>query len=202
MSTPTFLDLLRSEVARMQSLYPEREGELARAHALILHGLVLPSAADPAIGQVLSSDAQTVYHVNGTCDCPAGEHGKGCKHVQAWKLYQYIAGKVAQAATSAPRESTAVESPRLPEAPVSITLKASVYGFETLVTLRGTDFASVQAQVEHAAQWLKAQAPTPSQGQEGWCRLHSVQMKWNAGKNGGKGWYSHRTDQSWCKGKS
>ena len=44
MSTPTFIDILRSEVAKFQTLHPEREGELARAHALILHGQVLPSS--------------------------------------------------------------------------------------------------------------------------------------------------------------
>jgi hypothetical protein len=77
MAASTFLDILRSEVARMQALYPDREGELARAHVLILHGLVVPSPDDPATGQVLSSDAQTVYHVNGTCSCPGGAARQG-----------------------------------------------------------------------------------------------------------------------------
>jgi hypothetical protein len=36
MSTSSFLQTLKAEVARMQSLAPEREGEFARAHALIL----------------------------------------------------------------------------------------------------------------------------------------------------------------------
>ena len=94
MSTPTFLDILRSEVARMQAAHPERLGELARAQALILHGQVLPSADDPDTGQVLSSDGQTTYSVNGTCDCQAGQHGKACKHLQSWRLYQYIARQV------------------------------------------------------------------------------------------------------------
>ena len=40
----------------------------------------------------------------------------------------------------------------LPEAPVSITLKASLHGHDVLVTLRGTDFASVKRQVEDASQ--------------------------------------------------
>ena len=37
------------------------------------------------------------------------------------------------------------------EAPVSMTLKATLHGHEVLVTLRGHDFASVQVQVEQAA---------------------------------------------------
>ena len=36
----------------------------------------------------------------------------------------------------------------LPEAPVSITLKATLHGHEVMVTLRGVDFASVKAQDE------------------------------------------------------
>jgi hypothetical protein len=54
MSTPAFLDTLRSEVARMQVTHPEREAELARAHALLMLGMVTPSPEDPAMGQVLS----------------------------------------------------------------------------------------------------------------------------------------------------
>ena len=46
----------------------------------------------------------------------------------------------------------------LPEAPVSICLKGKLNGQEVLVTLLGTDFASVRAQVEQASAWLKAQA--------------------------------------------
>ena len=69
MSTSSFLDTLRCEVGRMQKAHPEREGELARVHALILHGMVTPSVDDPATGQVLSSDMTKTYHVNGSCDC-------------------------------------------------------------------------------------------------------------------------------------
>ena len=94
MASPAFLDVLRSEVAKLQAAHPERLGELARAHALIVNGLVVPSATDPDTGLVLSSDLTKSYTVNGACDCQAGQHGKGCKHVQAWKLYQYVVRKV------------------------------------------------------------------------------------------------------------
>jgi hypothetical protein len=99
----TFLQMLSYEVGRMQAAHPEREAELARAHALILHGMVVPSPDDPATGQVLSSDQQTTYHVNGSCTCPAGQHGKDCKHQHAWKLYQYIQGKFA---SQTPQDAT------------------------------------------------------------------------------------------------
>jgi hypothetical protein len=114
MAAPTFLQVLTAEVARMQAAHPEREGELARAHALILHGMVLPSADDPATGSVLSSDNARRYSVNGSCTCQAGQHGKGCKHLQAWKLYQYIARKVeAQEPQEAPSASQASGERRL-----------------------------------------------------------------------------------------
>jgi hypothetical protein len=86
----------------------------------------------------------------------------------------------------------------LPEAPVSITLKATLHGHEVMVTLRGTDFASVKAQVERASEWLKVQ--TPAQQGEGWCGKHGVAMKLNHGKNGST-WWSHHTAEGWCKGK-
>jgi len=37
---------------------------------------------------------------------------------------------------------------------------------------------------------------------EGWCAVHGVQMRWNEGQAGRKGWYSHRLgDGTWCKGR-
>ena len=88
---------------------------------------------------------------------------------------------------------------------MSITLKATLHGHEVMVTLRGTDFASVKAQVEQASEWLKVQAPAQPPAQtteqpEGWCAKHSVQMTQNH-KNG-RSWWSHRlADGTWCKGK-
>ena len=67
MAAPTFPEALRSEVARMQAAHPEREGEIARAHALIAMGFVADQGDGSA--KVLSSDGQRLYTVNGTCDC-------------------------------------------------------------------------------------------------------------------------------------
>jgi hypothetical protein len=86
----------------------------------------------------------------------------------------------------------------LPEAPVSITLKATLHGHEVLVTLRGTDFASVKAQVEQASAWLHAHRPAPA-ATEGWCPKHGVPMKQRKGKYGS--FYSHMTADGWCNGK-
>ena len=87
---------------------------------------------------------------------------------------------------------------------MSITLKATLHGHEVLVTLRGTDFASVKVQVEQASEWLKVQAPAqpPTQSPEhpeGWCHKHGVQMKLN--HKDGRSWWSHKIAEGWCKGK-
>jgi hypothetical protein len=196
----TFLETLKREVGRMQALYPDREGELARAHALILHGMVVPSADDPATGQVLSSDASTVYHVNGTCTCRAGEHGQGCKHMQAWKLYQYIAGKV----EAQPVPEVVAQSDNFPEAPASVNVRVLVAGREVQWTLRDSDEARLATRLAALLQRYPQpqSAPQASSQGEGWCAVHNVEMRWNAGKEGRKGWHSHRTpDGQWCKGR-
>ena len=111
----------------------------------------------------------------------------------------------------APRQSAqaGAHTAPLPEAPVSITLKATLHGHEVMVTLRGVDFASVKAQVEQASEWLQVQAPAqpPTQGtgqadrreRPGWCAKHGVQMRQNHKE--GRSWWSHWTPEGWCKGK-
>jgi hypothetical protein len=191
MSTSTFLDILRSEVARMQAAHPEREGELARAHALILHGQVLPSADDPATGQVLSSDGEKRYTVNGMCSCQAGQYGKGCKHMQAWKLYQYVAGKVAAPASQA-----------LPEAAASVNVRLTIAGREVQWTLRDHDEARLAARLEALLmRYPVAQPPAQaSSTAEGWCQKHQVQMTLNT--KDGRTWHSHRLPEGgFCKGR-
>ena len=86
----------------------------------------------------------------------------------------------------------------LPEAPVSITLKATLHGHEVLVTLRGVDFASVRSQVEDASQWLQAHGGHATQATPQ-CPTHGAMKP----STKGKGWYCPHTlaDGSWCKGK-
>ena len=196
MEALTFLETLKREVGRMQAMHPEREGELARAHALILHGQVLPSADDPSTGQVLSSDGEKRYTVNGTCDCQAGQHGKGCKHQQAWKLYQYVAGKVEAQPAPAPQP--------LYEAPASANVHVTIAGRDVLVTLRDHDETRLLARLQPVlAQYpLPEPAPQASSLMEAkeWCRAHQVPMKLN--QKEGRSWWSHRLPEGgFCKGK-
>jgi hypothetical protein len=101
----------------------------------------------------------------------------------------------------------------LPEAPVSITLKATLYGHEAMVTLRGVDFARVKAQVEQAGQWLSVQAPAqpptqpPAQGMtqpanedSPFCRIHNAVLQ--RYERNGQVWYAHKlTNGQWCCGR-
>jgi hypothetical protein len=149
------------------------------------------------------SNGTTTYHIiNGHCDCKdfAKAPHSFCKHrlsaAIARRAQELIKVKL-QAELAQPQPTPAP----LPEAPVSITLKATLHGHEVLVTLRGVDFASVKTQVEQASEWLSTQTPAqPAQKGEGWCGKHGVAMKLNHGKNGST-WYSHKTAERWCQGR-
>jgi hypothetical protein len=144
MST-SFVQTLKGEVARMQQLHPAKEGELARAQALITLGMVQPTD-DPAVGEVRSSDLSKTYTVNGACDCQAGTHGKPCKHLHAWRLYQYVERKMqGQAPVAAP---VAEPAAALPEAAASVNLRAMVHGFEVQITLRSHDEATLLTRLQ------------------------------------------------------
>jgi hypothetical protein len=209
-----------AEIAeRAKQTLPECHGRVDKAVALVLHGDV-ELLADGKAKIASQSNGATQYVVcNGTCECkdfPKTPSG-WCKHriaagmqKRATALMQkkLSAGTNGQAEAPAPTQPEAPTAP-LPEAPVSITLKATLHGHEVLVTLRGVDFASVKAQVEHASEWLRvqtpAQSPTQSTGQpgrsqrSGWCSKHGMQMTQN--HKDGRSWWSHRTAEGWCKGK-
>jgi len=147
------------------------------------------------------SNGEVVYHlVNGECTCKdyAKAPSNWCKHRIAagmQKRAQALVQRKLSADTSGQAEAPTAP---LPEAPVSITLKATLNGHEVMVTLRGVDFASVKAQVEDASQWLQAQSghtadDTPQ------CPKHGVPMKLN--HKDGRSWWSHKTADGWCKGK-
>jgi hypothetical protein len=80
-----------------------------------------------------------------------------------------------------------------------------VSGHEVQWTLRDHDEARLAARLEALLQRypLPPPAPAPTQGQgEGLCSVHGVQMKWNEGKEGRKGWYSHRlASGDYCNGR-
>jgi hypothetical protein len=99
-----------------------------------------------------------------------------------------------------------VPAPALPEAPVSCNVHVTIAGRQVQVTLRGVDEVEVLQRLERLlAQYPVPQPqpqaqPGPSQKAEGWCTSHNVPMKWNEGKQGKRGWFSHRTQHGWCNG--
>jgi SWIM zinc finger len=191
--------------AKAHEKLPECAGRIDAAVKIVLAGDVelMPDGTARVASQ---SSGTTTYHIlNGRCDCRDYEKAPHnfCKHrlaaAIARRAQELIKAKLTNTNGQVTAQSQPAPTTPLPEAPVSITLKATLHGHEVMVTLRGTDFASVKAQVEDASQWLQAQsgqmaADTP------YCPRHGVAMQLNHGKNGST-WYSHKTAEGWCKGK-
>ena len=201
-----------AEIAdKAKAKLPECNGRVDKAVALVLNGDVelLPDGTAKVASQ---SNGTTMYYVvNGECSCKdfAKAPHQYCKHrlsaAITRRAQELTKAKLDTPATSPaeppsqpPPAQTDAPTVPLPEAPVSITLKATLHGHEVMVTLRGVDFASVKAQVEDASQWLQAQRghtadDTPQ------CPTHGAMKP----STKGKGWYCphKRADGSWCKGK-
>jgi hypothetical protein len=140
-------------------------GHLERATALVLHRHVW-LGEDGRHAQVLSSDGQTWYRVNGNCTCldaPRAPQGM-CKHKLAVMLYKR-AGEVLTSAAARPGLTNAEKT--CPEALFSACLRGTVRGIDTQLTARGMtleafqrNFDAVHALFDVPAPRL-AGAPTP-----------------------------------------
>lgn len=196
--------------AKAKDVLPECSGRVDSAVKIVLSGDVelLPEGQAKVASQ--SNGATKYFVVNGECECPdyAKAPSRWCKHRLAAGLHRRALALVKRKvdlATNGQAEAPSAAPPvtppaPLPEAPVSITLKAVLHGREVLVTLRGTDFASVKAQVEDASQWLQAQSGLPATDTPQ-CSRHGVPLTRQHGKDGSS-WWSHRlADGGWCKGK-
>jgi hypothetical protein len=209
-----------AEIAdKAKAKLPECSGRVDSAVKIVLAGDV-ELLADGTAKVASQSNGTTAYHVvNGECSCKdfAKAPHNFCKHrlsaAIVRRAQELTKAKVADSNGQEPVQGQpaqpAAPTVTLPEAPVSITLKATLHGHEVLVTLRGVDFASVKAQVEQASQWLSVQAPAQARAQSpgqadqspqlGWCVKHGVQMRYNHKE--GRSWWSHWTPEGWCKGK-
>ena len=189
-----------AEIAeKARTKLPECSGRVDSAVKIVLAGDVelMPDGTARVASQ---SSSSTTYHiVNGHCDCRDYEKAPHsfCKHRLSAAIARRAQELVKVKLRPEPAQPQSTPAP-LPEAPVSITLKASLHGHEVLVTLRGVDFASVKAQVEQASQWLGSQAPAtdPTTPQ---CPKHGVMKP----STKGKGFYCpHKLPNgSWCKGR-
>jgi len=145
--------------AKAKAKLPECSSRVDSAVKIVLAGDV-GVQADGTAKVVSQSNGTTTYHVvNGHCDCRDYEKAPHnfCKHRLSAAIAKRAQELIKAKLTDTSSQATAQSQPTpaqpeasimaLPEAPVSITLKASLHGHEVLVTLRGTDFASVKAQV-------------------------------------------------------
>ena len=108
-------------------------------------------------------------------------------------------------------------STALPEAPASVNVRVQIAGREVQWTLRDVLEERLATRLEALlARYPVPQPPSQPTGQlspqqhnaaamgkqaTGVCPIHSVQMRWNDGKDGKRGWYSHKTSEGWCKGR-
>jgi hypothetical protein len=100
-------------------------------------------------------------------------------------------------------------------------VRLTIGGREVQWTLRDSDEARLAVRLDALlARYPMPQPATPVQPVQplsaqqhnalaqhkaitGYCAVHQVQMKWNEGKEGRKGWYSHKTeDGQWCQGRA
>jgi hypothetical protein len=91
----------------------------------------------------------------------------------------------------------------LPEAPASVNCFLQIAGRQVQLTLRDHDEGRLLERLRTVLAQYPAPQPmveTATVG-EGWCAKHGLQMKWNAGKEGRKGWWSHMTANGWCSGR-
>src|SRR5437867_89258 len=133
--------------AKAKAKLPECNGRVDSAVKIVLAGDV-ELLADGTAKVASQSNGSTAYHVvNGHCDCRDYEKAPHnfCKHrlsaAIARRAQELTTAKLAD--TSGQAESLsqpvqpAISTTSLPEAPVSITLKATLHGHEVMVTLRG-----------------------------------------------------------------
>ena len=193
-----------AEIAeKAKAKLPECSSRVDSAVKIVLTGDVEVQADGTAKVASQSNGTTTYRVVNGHCDCRDYEKAPHnfCKHRLSAAIARRAQELIKTKLTDTKGQVTAqpaAPTVSLPEAPVSITLKATLHGHEVMVTLRGTDFASVKTQVEDARQWLQTQsghmADTTPQ-----CPKHGVSLKLN--HKDGRSWWSHKTTEGWCKGK-
>ena len=165
--------------------------------------------ADGSIEVGSSSDALRVYRLVGsTCECQDFTRGQApegwCQHRIAAGIAKRVQELLPQAAVS---QSTPVETAPgpalqpLPEAPASVNVRLTIDGRDCQLTLRDSDETRLLTRLAAvlAPYPLPQPAPQASSTAEGWCGKHSVPMTQTT--KDGRSWWSHKTDQGWCKGK-
>jgi hypothetical protein len=224
-----YREVLAQVAARAKERLPQAvNGRVESAVKLVLAGDVLPQD-DGSILVGSSSDPMKTYLLVGTtCECQDFQHDKApegwCQHRIAAGIAKRVqevlaaqtpdpvpepAAEATVAATVAPdAASPAVPAVPLGEAPASVNCHIMLGGRQVQLTLRDTDeqrlLARLAAVLQHYPTVPAPQAPQqrPASGEtsdKGWCAIHQCAMKLN--EKDGRTWYSHRTDDGFCKGR-
>jgi hypothetical protein len=195
---PDYRAAVATIAEKARAALPECNGRVEKAVKLVLAGDVdLHTDGSASVGSM--SDATKTYTVaQSTCTCqdfpraPAGF----CAH----RLALGIARRARELTRAqAPAPAPAVPIPVV-EVPAIASTMLTIEGRQVEVKLCDTDDARLVARLTALLQQFPLGA-TPTQAPaEGWCAPHGVQMRWNPGKDG-KGWWSHKAHDGWCKGK-
>jgi hypothetical protein len=178
-------------------LPPQVNGRIEAAVKLVLaHDVTCLDNGTVEVGS--SSDPLKVHVLSGaTCDCqdfPRAPEG-WCKHRIAAGIHK----RVQQEITAV--ETTPAPPAPLPEAAFSLTLKGTMDGQDALLTVRGMTATEFQTNLAAIRGVLDMPQP-PRQlqaGDKSWCQVHQVAMRQTTKE--GRTWWSHKTDQGWCKGR-
>ena len=134
MAAPSFLQVLKAEVARMQTLHPERLGEPPSPGAHPARPGSLPCVSTIRPPALCSPAMRRPCTVSTACAPARPDSTARAKHLQ-WKRTQHIAGKVEAPPVPPPEAPTAP----LPEAPASVNVRLQVAGRDVQWTLRDAD---------------------------------------------------------------
>jgi hypothetical protein len=200
-----FTHALQVETAMLQAQHPILAAVIGRAHALLVDGKVFPEDDGRSAVVQSSTDPTLFYHVNGHCTCKAQEfHDAPCKHRLSLRMYQRVCERLAEEheCYDLTQDPAVPAATPLPEAPASVNCHITIAGRQVQLTLRDTDETRLLARLETVLQQYPVPVPATQEPTEGWCVPHGVQMRWNPGKDGKAGWWSHKAPEGqWCKGK-
>jgi hypothetical protein len=209
----TFRQTVAAVAARAKARLPQAvNGRVESAIKLVMMHNVVPQA-DGSIEVGSASDPMKVYKLVGTaCECQDFTRGQA---PDGWCQHRIAAGIQKRVQEVLPQSTAVATEPLMLPAPAptrersGMRLETSVMidGRQVKVAVWGPDDADVQARLQAVLAQHPLQAPVRPQGQSSqgqgkdWCPVHQTAMQWNTGKEGRKGWYSHRTDDGWCKGR-
>lgn len=228
----TFRTLVADVAARAKAILPQAvNGRVESAVKLVLVQDVQPQA-DGSILVGSSTDALKTYRLVGTtCECQDFTRGQApegwCQHRIAAGIHKRVQAQLAAQGPTPVEppvepwpdndvESTVPQAPEppavpvpqgapLPEAPFSCTLKGTVHGHDTLLTVRAWTAPALLANLAQVGGVLDPVSsapqggPTPAAPQAKRCRLHPARpMK--AGRKPGTYFCTHRyEDGTYCQ---